>query len=142
MDSASGTSLGDVELFFSVTDFVFYQIPWPMGQPRYAIFHPIAPPCTPTINSSHDRACPSYILSRTYRALAGSQPQKGVTSYTLSPNRQRPLSGALHAAIFNTARRTKDQILFWLTPMVLGYAVMEWATEKYLCSAFFFPTCA
>ncbi|KAF7511763.1 hypothetical protein GJ744_003494 [Endocarpon pusillum] len=60
----------------------------------------------------------------------GSQPQKGLTSYSLSPNRQRPLGGVVHAAIFNTTRRTKDQILFWLTPMVLGYAVMDWAIQK------------
>ncbi len=60
----------------------------------------------------------------------GSQPQKGVTSYALSPNRQRPLAGTLHAAVFNVARRTRQQILFWLTPMVIAYAAMEWATEK------------
>ncbi len=61
----------------------------------------------------------------------GSQPQKGVTSYSLSPNRQRPLAGTLHAAVFNVARRTRQQILFWLTPMVIAYMAMEWATEKY-----------
>jgi UcrQ family len=61
----------------------------------------------------------------------GSRPQKGVTSYSLSANRQKPLAGTLHAAIFNVGRRTRDQILFWLTPMVVAYLAMQWAIEKY-----------
>ncbi|KAF2762723.1 hypothetical protein EJ05DRAFT_471675 [Pseudovirgaria hyperparasitica] len=56
--------------------------------------------------------------------------QKGVTSYALSPNRQRPLAGALNAAVFNTFRRTKAQILFWAIPGVLGYSAMQWAIER------------
>lgn len=42
------------------------------------------------------------------------------------------MAGALHSAVFNTARRTREQLLFWLTPMVAGYAIMEWAIEKYV----------
>jgi len=56
-----------------------------------------------------------------------------VTSYSLSANRQKPLAGTLHAAIFNVGRRTRDQILFWLTPMVVAYLAMQWAIEKYAC---------
>jgi ubiquinol-cytochrome c reductase subunit 8 len=62
----------------------------------------------------------------------GSQTQKGVTTYALSANRQKPLAGALHNAIFNTFRRTRHQILFWLTPMVVAYGAMQWAMEKYV----------
>ncbi|KAE9967185.1 hypothetical protein BLS_006524 [Venturia inaequalis] len=60
----------------------------------------------------------------------GSPPQKGVTTYGLSPNRQRPLAGAAYNAVFNTFRRTKNQIFFWLPPMLIGYATMKWATER------------
>jgi len=60
----------------------------------------------------------------------GSQTQKGVTSYSISPNRQRPLAGTLHAAIFNTFRRTRHQVLYWLPSLLVGYAAMQWAIEK------------
>jgi len=60
----------------------------------------------------------------------GSQTQKGVTSYSLSPNRQKPLAGTMHAAVFNTFRRTRHQILYWLPPFILTYAVMQWTIEK------------
>ena len=61
----------------------------------------------------------------------GSATQKGITTYSISPNRQRPLAGTAHAAVFNVFRRTRHQILFWLPPLVLAYAAMDWATEKY-----------
>ena len=62
--------------------------------------------------------------------FAGSQTQKGIASYGLSANRQRPFAGALHNAIFNTFRRTRFQILYWVPPMVIGYMTMEWAIER------------
>ena len=62
----------------------------------------------------------------------GSQTQKGVTTYSISANRQRPLAGALHSAIFNTFRRTRNQILYWLPMAIGGYAVIQWAIEKYV----------
>ncbi|KAI9845363.1 MAG: hypothetical protein M1838_001787 [Thelocarpon superellum] len=60
----------------------------------------------------------------------GSQTQKGVTSYALSANRQRPLAGNLHAAVFNTYRRTRGQILFVAPPLIVAYLVLDWATEQ------------
>ncbi|KAB2581140.1 UcrQ [Lasiodiplodia theobromae] len=60
----------------------------------------------------------------------GSLPQKGVTTYALSQNRQKPLGGAFNAAIFNTFRRTRQQILFWAPPMIAGYSIMQWAIES------------
>jgi ubiquinol-cytochrome c reductase subunit 8 len=60
----------------------------------------------------------------------GSQTQKGIAQYTLSANRQRPLAGALHAAIFNVWRRTRAQILYVAPPFVAAYLLMEWATER------------
>ncbi|KAF2838091.1 hypothetical protein M501DRAFT_1004926 [Patellaria atrata CBS 101060] len=60
----------------------------------------------------------------------GSPPQKGVTTYGLAQNRQRPLAGTLHAAFFNVGRRTAGQILYWAPPMVAAYAIMSWAIER------------
>lgn len=67
-------------------------------------------------------------------SLAGSQPQKGVVTYSLSANRQRPLAGTFNAAIFNTFRRTRHQILYWLPAMLIGYTAMQWAMEKYVAA--------
>lgn len=60
----------------------------------------------------------------------GSMPQKNVTTYSLSPNRQRAMAGTMHAAVFNVFRRTRHQILYWLPPLLLGYAAMQWAIER------------
>ncbi|RMZ92335.1 hypothetical protein DV736_g426, partial [Chaetothyriales sp. CBS 134916] len=60
----------------------------------------------------------------------GSQPQKGIVTYSLSSNQQNPLAGTAHAAVFNTFRRTSHQIFYWLPPLLVAYAAMEWATEK------------
>ncbi|KAF1815225.1 cytochrome b-c1 complex subunit 8 [Eremomyces bilateralis CBS 781.70] len=60
----------------------------------------------------------------------GSMSQKGVTTYTVAPNRMRPLAGTLHAAFFNTFRRSRNQILYVLPPFIVGYYAMDWATKK------------
>ncbi|KAF1994360.1 hypothetical protein P154DRAFT_581924 [Amniculicola lignicola CBS 123094] len=60
----------------------------------------------------------------------GSPAQKGVTVYAMSPNRQNPLAGTLNNAIFNTFRRTRNQILYVAPPLILGYMAMEWAIER------------
>ena len=62
----------------------------------------------------------------------GSMPQKGIVHYGLSINRQNPFAGAFSAAIFNTFRRTRHQILFWSIPIIIGYETMEWAIERYV----------
>ncbi|GIK04625.1 ubiquinol--cytochrome-c reductase subunit 8 [Aspergillus viridinutans] len=56
-------------------------------------------------------------------------PQRIVT-YSLSSNRQRPLAGAFHAAIFNTFRRFRGQVLYVVPPFVAAYAAMNWAIER------------
>ncbi|KAF1350707.1 cytochrome b-c1 complex subunit 8 [Delphinella strobiligena] len=60
----------------------------------------------------------------------GSPPQKGIITYGISHNRQRPLAGTAHAAIFNVFRRTRGQILFWAIPILSAYELMHWATER------------
>ena len=62
----------------------------------------------------------------------GSQTQKGITSYALSANRQRPLAGTANAAIFNTWRRFRAQALYVIPPFALAYLAMNWAIEKYV----------
>ncbi|OGE56022.1 hypothetical protein PENARI_c003G11580 [Penicillium arizonense] len=56
-------------------------------------------------------------------------PQR-IATYSLSPNRQRPFAGAAHAAIFNTFRRFRQQVLYVVPPFVVAYAAMEWAIER------------
>ena len=68
--------------------------------------------------------------------VAGSQPQKGVTSYALSSNRQRPFAGALNAAIFNTWRRFRAQVFYVAPPFIALYFILDYAERrnKYLNS--------
>lgn len=60
----------------------------------------------------------------------GSLPQKGIIHYGIAQNRQNPLAGTLNAAVFNTFRRTRGQILYWGVPLLIGYELMQWATER------------
>ena len=62
--------------------------------------------------------------------ITGGPKQRGIISYGLSANRQNPLAGAGHAAIFNTWRRFRNQVLYWAPPMVFFYFAMEWAVER------------
>ena len=62
--------------------------------------------------------------------ITGSPTQKGIITYSLSANRQNPLAGAGHAAIFNTWRRFRSQVLYWAPPMIIAYCAMEWAVER------------
>ncbi|EXJ73756.1 ubiquinol-cytochrome c reductase subunit 8 [Cladophialophora psammophila CBS 110553] len=56
--------------------------------------------------------------------------QRGVVTYLVSPNRQNPLARALHNAVFNTFRRTKNQVLYWVPPFVVAYLLMDWANRR------------
>jgi ubiquinol-cytochrome c reductase subunit 8 len=64
--------------------------------------------------------------------IIGGAKQKGIVYYGVSANRQNPFAGAGHDAIFNVFRRTKNQIFFWLPPLVAGYYVVQWANERYV----------
>lgn len=57
--------------------------------------------------------------------------QRGIISYGIAPNRQKPLAGAFHDAIFNTWRRFSSQVLYWAPPMIAGYYIMNWAVQRY-----------
>ncbi|CEJ80507.1 Putative UcrQ family protein [[Torrubiella] hemipterigena] len=69
-------------------------------------------------------------LGHDFGALGGASKQKGIVTYGLAANRQNPFAGAAHDAIFNTFRRTKSQIFYWLPPLIAGYYLMNWATER------------
>lgn len=60
-------------------------------------------------------------------------PQR-IATYSLSPNRQRPLAGAFNAAIFNTFRRFSQQVLYVAPPFIAAYAAMNWAVERYVAN--------
>ncbi|KAI0424874.1 cytochrome b-c1 complex subunit 8 [Xylaria sp. FL1042] len=59
------------------------------------------------------------------------QKQKGIITYTISGNRQNPLAGTAHDAIFNTWRRFSKQVLYVAPPFIAFYYAMSWATERY-----------
>lgn len=61
----------------------------------------------------------------------GGMKQKGIISYGIAPNRQYPLAGAAHDAVFNTWRRFSTQVLYWAPPLIAGYYIMNWAVERY-----------
>lgn len=56
-------------------------------------------------------------------------PQR-IATYSLSSNRQRPFAGAFHAAIFNSFRRFRHQVLYVVPPFIVAYATMNWAVER------------
>ncbi|KEQ68808.1 hypothetical protein M436DRAFT_57449 [Aureobasidium namibiae CBS 147.97] len=60
----------------------------------------------------------------------GSPKQKGIVTYAVSTNRQKPLAGTVNAAVFNTFRRTKSQILYWGVPILFAYSALEWADRR------------
>lgn len=62
----------------------------------------------------------------------GSPKQKGITTYGLSLNRQNPLAGTAETAIFNTFRRTRNQVLYIVPPFLIAYYTMQWAIERYV----------
>ncbi|KAI2640179.1 UcrQ family protein [Xylaria nigripes] len=61
--------------------------------------------------------------------LGGSK-QKGIITYSMSPNRQNPFAGAAHDAIFNTWRRFSKQVLYFAPPFIAFYYAMSWSIER------------
>jgi len=62
--------------------------------------------------------------------MIGSPPQRGIVHYGVSQNRLNPFAGSTNAAIFNTFRRTRNQIIYWAVPLLVGYEIMQWAIER------------
>jgi ubiquinol-cytochrome c reductase subunit 8 len=48
----------------------------------------------------------------------------------MSANRLNPTYHILSDAVFNTFRRTRNQILYWVPPLLIAYMAMDWAIER------------
>lgn len=99
-----------------------YQVHWWLGRIWYDRI--LTPRAIDTTKWKHPN------ISNANPRPLGSMPQKGIVSYTMSINRQNPLAGTLNAAIFNTFRRTRHQILYWAVPMLIAYETFNWAQER------------
>ncbi|KAJ4519108.1 ubiquinol--cytochrome-c reductase subunit 8 [Exophiala dermatitidis] len=77
------------------------------------------------------RATPALRLQAT-RALRlqATKPLRGGQHPDPKNGVYDPLAGIVKNAVFNTYRRTKHQILYWLPPLVLAYFLMDWAVEQ------------
>ena len=73
---------------------------------------------------------PTLLLSSDANGDPGSPKQKGIVTYGVSANRLRPLAGAFQAAVFNTFRRSRNQVLYWGIPAIIAYSAMEWAKDR------------
>ncbi|KAI9318501.1 UcrQ family protein [Dichotomocladium elegans] len=61
----------------------------------------------------------------------GGPTQRGVVTYSLSAFEQKPFAGALHNAIFNTARRVASQIPYVGAAFGIGYLIYTTAKTKH-----------
>ncbi|KAF9516046.1 hypothetical protein BS47DRAFT_1293115 [Hydnum rufescens UP504] len=59
----------------------------------------------------------------------GGPKQKGITSYTISPFRQRAMKGVLTGYIFNGYARIISQAPYFFVPLALGYGTYVWANK-------------
>ncbi|KAJ2904224.1 ubiquinol--cytochrome-c reductase chain [Zalerion maritima] len=55
--------------------------------------------------------------------------QRGIIQYGLAPNRQKLFPGLMTDGVYNTFRRVRGQILYFI-PFVVYYFINEWATER------------
>jgi ubiquinol-cytochrome c reductase subunit 8 len=60
----------------------------------------------------------------------GGRPGKGVVTYALSPNRQRPMATFIGKGFWNVVRRSRNQVLYFIPPLAIAYGTMQWAIEK------------
>lgn len=57
----------------------------------------------------------------------GNFKQRGITSYAVSPYRQRPFGGVVEAIFSNFTRRVRTQVLYFAVP---GYLYYIWWTNS------------
>ncbi|KAF8441989.1 UcrQ family-domain-containing protein [Terfezia claveryi] len=105
-----------------------------VGQPWYVHLHRAVHLIQPKIPLRPQRGWGRGIYTTHLTGLTspstGSLPQKGITTYALSPNRQKPLAGTAHAAVFNSFRRFRQSVLYVVPPFIVGYMLMDWATKR------------
>jgi len=59
----------------------------------------------------------------------GALKQHGITTYTVSPFRQRATKGILQGYLFNGYRRLSGQFAYCVVPVVIGYSTYAWAKK-------------
>jgi ubiquinol-cytochrome c reductase subunit 8 len=72
----------------------------------------------------------SFIYVHSNSHLIEIPKQRGLVTYSLASNSQRPLAGAMHNAVFNTARRVRGQWLYVAPPFLAAYLLLQWMEEK------------
>ncbi|PVF99590.1 putative ubiquinol-cytochrome c reductase complex 11 kDa protein [Serendipita vermifera] len=60
----------------------------------------------------------------------GSPTQKGITSYTVSPYRQKAMHGAFSGYTYHGIRRLAQNAPYFVPPFAVGYFVYTWAKAK------------
>ncbi|KAG8838097.1 ubiquinol--cytochrome-c reductase subunit 8 [Serendipita sp. 405] len=82
----------------------------------------------PTLAVSGDMPGPKVYIG--WWGAMGSPKQKGITQYTLSPYRQKPLKGMLSGYVIHGVRRLGAQVPYFGPPFAIGYLVYTWAKAK------------
>ncbi|ORZ41449.1 UcrQ family protein, partial [Catenaria anguillulae PL171] len=59
------------------------------------------------------------------------QAQNNITTYQISPFRQRAFAGAISKGVHNVFRRTMAQAPYIIPPVAFGYYVYSYCSEKY-----------
>lgn len=112
--------------------------PRPEGQKRVSQFvaHTLALTSDRTFPWLHHSVyfCNTTLTRPSLPVLCWGHPQlpqqQGIITYQLSSNRLAPLGGAGNAAVFNTFRRSKAQVLYVVPPFVVAWLAMKWAEER------------
>ncbi|EGO01034.1 hypothetical protein SERLA73DRAFT_134218 [Serpula lacrymans var. lacrymans S7.3] len=55
---------------------------------------------------------------------------KGVTTYSLSPFRQRATKNMFSGWLFNGYKRLASQMPYWIVPFAAGYGIYSWAKSR------------
>ncbi|KAF9691014.1 hypothetical protein EKO04_011209 [Ascochyta lentis] len=90
----------------------------------------VRPPRPQSLFAPPHDALPWHIGSWGNPYEGGGRPGKGVVTYALSPNRQRPMATFIGKGFWNVVRRSRNQVLYFIPPLIAGYATMEWAIER------------
>ncbi|KAI0050263.1 hypothetical protein FA95DRAFT_1555765 [Auriscalpium vulgare] len=60
----------------------------------------------------------------------GTQRQRGIYQYTVSPFAQNPTKHLFRHYLFNAYRRISQQFVYFAVPITIGYSVYAWAKRK------------
>ncbi|KAH9937774.1 cytochrome b-c1 complex subunit 8 [Epithele typhae] len=60
----------------------------------------------------------------------GTQQQKGIVQYGLSPFRQRAMKGAIKNYAFNGYRRLSGEFIYIALPFAVGFGIYKWGNAQ------------